>query len=80
MAELLEDVRHVDSAFVSGLIDAFASDEETLPSAALHENLSRMEREILKRGIAIGIDWDGVASCTLEEPNTAALSHAGHSH
>lgn len=48
MAELLEDVRHVDSAFVSGLIDAFASDEETLPSAALHENLSRMEREILK--------------------------------
>ena len=28
----------------------------------------------------IGIDWDGVASCTLEEPNTAALSHAGHSH
>ena len=48
MAELLEDVRHVDPAFVSGLIDAFASDEETLPSAALHENLSRMEREILK--------------------------------
>ena len=28
----------------------------------------------------IGIDWDEVASCTLEEPNTAALSHAGHSH
>ena len=28
----------------------------------------------------IGIDWDGMASCSLEEPNTAALSHAGHSH
>jgi cobalt-zinc-cadmium efflux system protein len=28
----------------------------------------------------IGIDWDGVASCTLEEPSKAAVSHAGHSH
>ncbi|MDH1269973.1 cation diffusion facilitator family transporter [Rhizobium pusense] len=28
----------------------------------------------------IGIDWDGVASCTLEEPSKAAFSHAGHSH
>ena len=48
MAELLEDVRHVDPAFVSGLIESLADDEETLPSSALHENLSRMEREILK--------------------------------
>jgi LuxR family maltose regulon positive regulatory protein len=48
MAELLENVRHVDPAFVSGLLESFGSDEETLPSAALHENLSRMEREILK--------------------------------
>ena len=28
----------------------------------------------------IGIDWDGVASCTLEEPSKGAVSHAGHSH
>lgn len=28
----------------------------------------------------IGIDWDGLASCCLEEPSTAAMSHAGHSH
>ena len=28
----------------------------------------------------IGIDWDDVASCTLEEPSKAAVSHAGHSH
>ena len=28
----------------------------------------------------IGIDWDGVATCTLEKPNAAALSHVGHSH
>jgi LuxR family maltose regulon positive regulatory protein len=48
MAELLENVRHVDPAFVSGLLESFRNDEETLPTAALHENPSRMEREILK--------------------------------
>lgn len=49
LQELLEDVRHANPAFVSGLIEAFAGDEEAPSSAVLHETLSRMEREILKR-------------------------------
>jgi LuxR family maltose regulon positive regulatory protein len=49
LAELLADVRHVDPAFVSGLLESFRIDEETFPAAALHENLTRMEHEILKR-------------------------------
>ena len=48
MAEMLGEIRHADPAFVNGLLEFFARDEETLPSAALHENLTRMEREILK--------------------------------
>ena len=48
MAEMLGEIRHADPAFVNGLLEFFARDAETLPSAALHENLTRMEREILK--------------------------------
>lgn len=28
----------------------------------------------------IGIDWEGDAACSLEEPSKATISHAGHSH
>ncbi|MFU0506365.1 cation diffusion facilitator family transporter [Pseudaminobacter sp. NGMCC 1.201702] len=28
----------------------------------------------------IGIDWDGDASCSIEKPSEASVSHAGHSH
>lgn len=48
VAEILGEIRHVDPLFVKELIESFAADEATLPTAALHENLSRMEREILK--------------------------------
>lgn len=30
--------------------------------------------------LTIGIDWEGDASCSLEEPGNATASHAGHSH
>ncbi len=48
VAEMLGEIRHVDPGFVNRLLESFAQDEETLPSAVLHQNLSRMEREILK--------------------------------
>ena len=48
MAEMLGEVRHIDPVFVNGLLESCARDEETLPSPALQESLSRMEREILK--------------------------------
>lgn len=48
VSEMLGDIRHVDPGFVNKLLESFAEDEETLPSTFLHENLSRMEREILK--------------------------------
>lgn len=48
LAEILGEIRHVDPAFVNELIEFLTKDEETLPIAALHERLSRMEREILK--------------------------------
>jgi len=28
----------------------------------------------------IGIDWDGMASCSIEEPSAVSASHVGHSH
>lgn len=48
VADLLGETRHVDPGFVNRLLEAFALDEETLPSSALQQSLSRMEREILK--------------------------------
>ena len=48
VAEMLGDIRHVDPGFVNRLLESFSLDEETLPSTALHQSLSRMEREILK--------------------------------
>ena len=48
MADLLGETRHIDPGFVNRLLEAFALDEETLPSSALQQSLSRMEREILK--------------------------------
>lgn len=48
VAELLSETRHVDPGFVNRLLESFALDEETLPSSALQQSLSRMEREILK--------------------------------
>ena len=48
VAEILGEIRHIDPTFVNGLLQSYARDEETLPTAALHESLSRMEREILK--------------------------------
>jgi LuxR family maltose regulon positive regulatory protein len=48
VAEILGEIRHVDPGFVNELIESFAADDETLPTAVLHESLSRMEREILK--------------------------------
>lgn len=54
LTEILAEVRHVDSGFVNGLLEAFAQDEQTLPPVALQESLSRMEREIIKL-VSIGL-------------------------
>lgn len=48
VADLLGEIRHIDPIFVNSLIESFSADEENLPSTALQESLSRMEREILK--------------------------------
>ena len=46
--EMLGEVRHVDPVFVGELLECHVHDEETAPPVALYENLSRMEREIIK--------------------------------
>ncbi|KAB2684395.1 cation diffusion facilitator family transporter [Brucella tritici] len=57
---------------------------QPMDGADVRTVMQRVEAELTEKfnieHPTIGIDWEGVASCTLERPNPAALSHAGHSH
>ena len=57
---ILTDIRHVSPILVNELIESIAVDQQTLPSHALHESLSRMEREVLKH-VNLGLTNQGIA-------------------
>lgn len=80
----LQDVSHIHVwSLTSGRVLATLQ-VQPIEGADLRSVVKQVEQELKTKfdieHPTIGIDWDGMDRCSLEQPGNAAASHAGHSH